>query len=248
MEYPDNFSTYAFLSSEAYAQRASLHPAFADSMGAAREVVRQALAELPRSRAYTAQRGSAAALAFWLRTLESCQATILLLDLGMPGAAAAAVRTAYECLFHCCALLIDPSFYSRLNAAHVHEYKLQAKQLKSLKDVNLSEEMLQKLEEYASDEPEGKKWSTFEVAMAAGLQPLYESVWRGMASLGAHATERSLDRHFVTRADGEEQMTYAPDFRSLEVILMPVIFCLQVGRDRLREHINPAAIEPSSQE
>lgn len=248
MDYPDNFSTYAFLSSETQAQRASTHPALADCMGAAREAVRLALAELPKSRDYTAQRGSAAALAFWLRTLESCQAAIVLLDLGMPGAAAATVRTAYECLFHCCALLKEPGLYSRLNAAHVHEYKLQAKQLKSLKEVKLSEEMLQKLEEYASDEPEGMKWSAFDVAVAAGLQPLYEAVWRGMGSLGAHATERSLDRHFVTKADGTEQMTYAPDFRNLEVILMPVFFCLEVGRDRLREHINPAAVEPPSQE
>lgn len=248
MDYPDNFSTYAFLSSEVYGQRASTHPALAENMHVAREAVRLAIEELPKPRAYTAERGTAAALAFWLRTLESCQAAIVLLDLGMPGAAAATVRTAYECLFHYCALLKDPSLYSRLRKSHVHEYKLQAKQLKSLEDVNLSDEMLQKLEEYASDESEGTKWSAFDVAVAAGLQPLYEAVWRGMGSLGAHATERSLDRHFVTREDGAEQMTYAPDFRNLEVILMPVIFCLEIGRDRLREHINPAAVEPPTPE
>lgn len=247
MSYPDDFATYGFLTGDPERVLASSHPAHAERMERAREEFRQALAELPFSRTYTARPGTTAALAFWLRTLEGCQASIILCDLGMPGAAAATVRTAFECLFHFCALLKDPDLYVRLNAAHDHEVTLQAQQLKKIEGLDLPEDIQQKLAK-ASEGDRGMKWSAHDVAEAAGLKPLYESVWRGMGALGAHATERSLDRHFEELPDGRMSMTYAPDFRNLEIILAPVVICLQIGRQRLHEQINPAALEPPSQE
>lgn len=235
MNYPNDFYHYGFLSAESERTLASALDGFAEQFLLVREQVREAYSgvyALPQKGTIS----EIAGLTLWLRSLEAVQGAIILIDRGMPGTAMAAARTGWECLFYACALWNRPELLQRLTQAHEHERLQQIKQVLNTAGAVLPLEQVTLLESY-QNEPviDSKKWSAWDAATAAGLAAMYETHYRGLGLGGAHASERSLDRHFVDD-NVTPTLTFNPDFRPVGLVLVSASQCLSIGIDRFNEH------------
>lgn len=182
--------------------------------------------------------GLQAAFGLGLKTIESCEATVILVDKGMPAAAWAPLRTAWECLFYAAALLRDPARISKFMSSHNKERLTQVQALRRASPSVLSQESKATLEELAQDTAPYEKWPCFNAATEAGLRSEYELYYRGGGMAGAHATERSLEFYIAQVDDpvqGEYVWAYEPNFNAATMPLVTVEQCLVLLIARLRE-------------
>lgn len=174
--------------------------------------------------------------AFWLRCIESCQATVLLAERGLPTTPYSTLRTAFECLFAACALWRDPAVADKMEAWHHRERIKQATgMLAAGAEGRVSPEGLAELKAIASEVSPRSDWSHQAAAVCAGLRFEYETAYRGLGLAGAHATPRSLDDFHLVHPDDSLTLRLEPDTKRLEWVLGLVNTCLQCGIQRHRE-------------
>lgn len=176
-------------------------------------------------------------LGFWLRSIESCQGAVLLIERGLPTAPFPVLRTAYECLFVACALWREPGLTAKLQAGHDTERVKQAKAMIAAGAASLVlPERLPDLQAVAAETAPGSTGlSVWEAAGAAKLAYEYETIYRGFGIAGAHASLRSLDDYFDEQADGSFNLGFEPSSQRTEWLLGLVATCLTCGINRLRE-------------
>lgn len=174
--------------------------------------------------------------AFWLRCIESCQATVLLAERGMATTPHATLRTAFECLFAASALWRDPAVAERMEAWHHKERIKQAKGMMAAgAEMRVPSDRLAELKGIASEVTPGSDWSHQAAADIAGLRFEYEMAYRGLGLAGAHATPRSLDDYYVGHFDEPPMLQFQPNTKRLEWLLSLVDTCLVCGIQRRRE-------------
>lgn len=178
------------------------------------------------------------ALAFWVRTLEACQGAALLADYGMPGTAAAALRTGVECLFYACALWRSPGEVVRIQGNTSNE---MFKMAEGIRKRFSHEERTAEVDEQLNlhqDKPDQRTMSAQEAAELAGLAKVYESTYRGLGAFGAHATERSQEPLYPKGPPERPTAQIGPDFSQSELLIKGAYETLQLGRERFREHFS----------
>lgn len=216
----------------------------ASELEKARELVQHGLNLLSQQAPqFQTEMGWLSAHGLSLRVVESCEATLILVDKGMAGAAWAPLRTAWECLFYAAALWRKPSRFADFTGAHHKERLTQVHALRKSAPPSLSPESIAKLEALAQDSGAYEKWPCFNAADEAGLKTEYELFYRGCGIAGAHATERSLDRHLRQlkgTAEGEYVWTYEPDFHAAGIQIGWVMQCLSLTMDRFQEQLTAA--------
>jgi hypothetical protein len=174
--------------------------------------------------------------AFWLRCIESCQATVMLAERGLPTTPYATLRTAFECLFAASALWRDPSVADRMEAWHHKERIKQAKgMIAAGAQTRVPSDRLAELKDIASETTPDSDWSHQAAADVAGLRFEYETAYRGLGLAGAHATPRSLDDYYVDHFGAAPILQFQPDTKRLEWLLSLVDTCLACGIERRRE-------------
>lgn len=218
----------------------------------ARELVQEGVNLLTqRVPEFLSERGWVAAQGLSLKVLESCEATLILADKGMSGAAWAPLRTAWESFIFAAALWRNPARYADFNDAHHKERLTQVVALKRMAPPSLAKCAVDKLDQLAEDTSVHKKWPCFNAAEEAGLKQEYELFYRGCGLAGAHATERSLDRH-LTQLPGapakEYVWTYGPDFFMTEFMLAATIQCLAMTMDRFQERLTDLSRQAQTHE
>lgn len=166
-------------------------------------------------------KGWMAGHALWLRTISSCQATLFLIEQGNAGPAWSTLRNAYECLFYACALWKDPSKFAKLE----DNSRIQmAKQANGLLKPGVYDAMDAETRTILEARSTGgwrdgvrlEEWSIFSAAEDAGMEYEYQMVFRGSSLVGAHATERSTDAHFVEVSEGVHSFYSGPRFDNAE--------------------------------
>lgn len=176
------------------------------------------------------------AAAFWLRCIESCQATVLMSERGLPTASYATLRTAFECLFAACALWREPAVADKMEAWHHKERIKQAKgMLAADAETRLSPAKVAELKAISSEASPPCDWSHQAAANIAELRFEYETAYRGLGLAGAHATPRSLDDYYIVQPDGSLALRFEPTTNRLEWVLGLVNTCLKCGIQRHRE-------------
>jgi hypothetical protein len=213
----------------------------ASELEKARELVQHGLNLMTQlTPQFEVEKGWLSAQGLSLRVVESCEATVILVDRGMAGAAWAPLRTAWECLFYAAALWRKPARFAEFTGAHHKERLTQVHALRKSAPPSLSPESIAKLETLAQDTGAHEKWPCFNAADEAGLKTEYELFYRGCGLAGAHATQRSLDRHLTQlkgAAEGEYVWTYAPNFDTAGIQIAWAIQCLALTMDRFQEQL-----------
>lgn len=175
-------------------------------------------------------------LLYWFRAIEACQAAVVLAEHGMPTAPASTLRIAFECLFYACAIWRDDSVLPLLEGSHDKERIKQASQmLQAGAESQFRAEQLETLREVASERLDPPTFSVWEAARRAGFTLDYETAYRGLGMMGAHATLRSLDSYFQEDADGSVHPTFKPDYTKAKWVLDLAKSCLRGGLHRHRE-------------
>lgn len=172
------------------------------------------------------------AIAMWLRSVESCEATDLLASREMYGAAWATLRLAYECLFYSCAVLNTPEGSEKLGNHHIHQI---AKLLKSqindkTKNSEQTEEQRNAIASFDDTMRKYQNWPIFEAAKEAGMFDEYSEVYRSISQLGAHANIASLDQHISDVKDQLLTRGGRPGDKDSQIDLS--IACLTSGLQR----------------
>lgn len=235
MNYPDTFANYGYLSPEINEVKKTLYSDYAEEFTAAREAVREALHDLPISGGFSAPPGVIASICYWLRTIEACQGTIILAGSGMPTSAAAILRTAIENLFYFSSLIQNPELFEKIKS---NENLERAKHSKGMMDDCsnfLSYEEKNILTTLINELPKGNKWTAYDAAKSAGLLDFYQSVYRGLSAVGAHASELSIDR-MLSIKDNRLIVNMQPSEKDIRLILLTTISCLKTGTTTLSEH------------
>ena len=234
------FSEYGFLSDEsAEAMRTDIRAVAAEEFERVRQLVRTAMSDLAECDASPSSAAGAAAFGYWVRTLEACQGTFLLAERGMETSALALLRTAYECLFFACALWRNPEAVSRLEAEHHVQRLRQARQMRATGEGRLTEDRMLELDAILTEQSPSGGYSAWDAASDAGLIFEYESCYRGLGLVGAHASLRSLDATFQWNEDGSLDFEIGPASDRVAWIVGLVRGCLGFGILRFREAFPP---------
>ena len=230
-----SFETLGFLAPESEEFRASVRSQFSVQFGEVESASEIAIAEL------SAISGNAppyyiVGVLFWLRSIESCQGTVLLAERGLATSPFSVLRTALECLFAACAVWRKPEVADKIEAWHHVERVKQAKQVLSVgPEGRVTPEGLAALKAIAAETVPPSGWSHWEAATAADLQFEYAMMYRGLGIGGAHASARSLDDFHAAQSDGSFDLHVRPTSDRLAWLLGLVANCLKLGISRHRE-------------
>ncbi|CAN7387030.1 DUF5677 domain-containing protein [Variovorax sp. LjRoot178] len=139
----------------------------------------------------------------YARTLASTQASVLLLEHGMPTQARTVLRSSLETLFPLCAIAKEPSKADELLASHDADRRTLADRMKQWKDPELRASIpLSDAELDAILKSPAKATNIFMLAKFADMEDWYHTLYT-ILSFAAHAKVSDLDAHSVADADGE---------------------------------------------
>jgi hypothetical protein len=233
-----SFETLGFLSSETDEFRGSVRAQFGAEFDDVKRAAATAIADLHLVNG-KAPPCYLVGTAFWLRCIESCQGTVLLVERGLATSPFATLRTALECLFSACALWRKPEVAEKMHAWHDEERVKQAKQILFVgAEGRVTPEGLAQLNAVAAEQPPSSGWSHWEAACAAELQFEYAMMYRGLGIGGAHASPRSLDDFYTAQVDGSLELKLEPTSERLAWLLGLVGKTLKLGIARHREARN----------
>ncbi|WP_291586660.1 DUF5677 domain-containing protein [Comamonas sp. UBA7528] len=230
------FAKHSFLSEELMQMRYRNEENGQEIIDIARKLIRYSLNDLEILNKETFAPKEWTAMSFFFRMLESSQASILLADMGMNGAATTTLRTGYECLFFACACWRKPEFKEKLPDGTRNEmYKITNGLSRFFNDSDFSEEIANKISKL-NVKPLKSGPTYYEAAQVADLEILFQGIYRSLSMLGAHATEHSLINY---KPSGENMtVNIGPSFENFEKIFEMSVLCIQTGRERLREHFS----------
>lgn len=232
----NSFATLGFLSADVEGERDAIREKHQLEFARVEDAAVRALAEVAAVSG-DASREYLAAVAYWLRCIECCQAAVLLVERGLPTAPFAIMRGAFECLFFACALWRKPALAAQLQVQHDIERVRQAKEMiKAGAASRVAPDRFIDLEMIAGQPvPGGAGLSAWQAANDAGLTYEYENAYRGFSIAGAHASLRSLDSYFVEQSDGSITLAFEPSSERAAWLLGLVVSCLKCGIDRHRQ-------------
>ncbi len=169
------------------------------------------------------------ALSLWSRCVVTCQAAILLGTRGMGVDGLTLLRNAFESLFHCGALLQDPSVLIRLRNKDDYERLKQATLMldhKETMDV-LTPENRAAVEAFLRAAPShGTIISAFECAQVAGLEGLYHSAYRSLSLVAAHPSLTTAGHAFGASIF---DLRFGPSVTNLDSVFGLARDCLNIG-------------------
>lgn len=172
------------------------------------------------------------AIALWQRSVRSCQAAIMLCERGMVPEARIQIRSAYEFLFYSVAALFSPDAMDDMIRDELIERRKMAEGLrKTAPDGHLNIADLSFLDEIIKDAngPGKSKLSAFDAAQLAGMEYLYQTVYRGMSLDASHATIYSTNHFFQTDEEGNLAPVFGPSDIGIEFTLSLISTCLANG-------------------
>ena len=168
------------------------------------------------------------ALAAWLRSITACQAAVLLAERGLVIESVAILRTGFEQLFYAQALLKDPVVLERLRDQDDYERQTTARRALANADVDtvIGTSQRHALEGMLQGAAGNKRISVFEAAEIAGLAALYQTTYRQLSLVGAHATYTTIGKSF-----GESifELQLIQDTEELPLVLGHIRDCLRLG-------------------
>lgn len=139
----------------------------------------------------------------YARTLASSQATVLLLEHGMPTQAKTVLRSSLETLFPLCAIAKEPGKADELLASHDADRRTLADRMKQWKDPELRASIpFTDAELDAIVKNPAKATNIFMLARSADMEDWYHTLYT-ILSFAAHSKVSDLDTHAVADADGE---------------------------------------------
>jgi hypothetical protein len=156
---------------------------------------------------------------FFLRTIASSQAAVILLEHGLIAQAKAVLRSALESLFALAAIEAKPELALLLaqsqeaNKRSLADKMLQweSDELKASRDGRITEEELLKLKS-----SKAREFTTWQLAEAAGMVEWYRSLY-ALLSQPAHATVSDITAHLVTDKHGNiTQLQSEPEVEGQE--------------------------------
>ena len=227
------FKDMAFFSEQLHSARASNDPQHIQRFDEILEQCKSALAEFRQWPDGEINRAHAVGRAFWWRCIETCQATVILVDLGMATSAMSTARAAHEYLYHACALWRQPELLEKLKQKHESEL---TKQLNEIETHGIWSK--DKTEPFRPKDSGKSGLSAIEAASAAGLQDLYAVAYRGLSQLGAHSTFISALRAMPSSEKGGHSLFIGPEFSHVKPLLDNVHMCLLTGGIRYKEAID----------
>jgi hypothetical protein len=139
------------------------------------------------------------------RTLTTTQASVLLLEEGLPSQARVLLRSALETLFALVAVAKDANIVDKLIEGHAAEQKRAARniqlwqhnELKKIADVEAASGRVKSVLDSSAT-----ALSTFDLAQRAGLEDWYRTVYM-VFSWPVHGAAVDLNRHVVLGEDGD---------------------------------------------
>ena len=158
--------------------------------------------------------------AFFMRTIASSQAAVILLEHGLLAQAKAVLRSSLESLFALAAIEEKPELARPLaqsqeaNKRSLADKMLQWKgeELKASRDGRIGEAELLELKSNKA----AQEFSTWQLAEAAGMTDWYCSLY-ALLSLPAHATVSDIASHLVTDKHGNiTELTSEPEIEGQE--------------------------------
>lgn len=139
------------------------------------------------------------------RTLSTTQASVLLLEIGLPSQARTLLRAALETLFALAAIAADASVVNKLVEGHAAEQKRAAKniqlwqhdELRKIAEVDTASGRVK-----SALDSSATALSTFDLAQNAGLEDWYRTVYM-VFSWPVHGAAVDLNRHAVIGKGGD---------------------------------------------
>ena len=141
---------------------------------------------------------------YFARTLTSTQASILLLETGLPSQAQILLRAAMETHFALAAIVKDSSVINKLIDGHRAEQKRVAKTYKHFQNSELKQSAVEVYESGRLQpflESTATPLSAFDLAQKAGLEDLYRTAYM-IFSWPTHGAIVDLERHVVKGENG----------------------------------------------
>lgn len=175
------------------------------------------------------------AASLWARCLSNCQAAILLAERGMGLDALALLRTGYENLFYCAALIKRPTVIARLAEEDTRQRIKQATEM--LKDAQilaaLAAEDRERLEAFLQETPAPTRSITaFEAAEIAEMTGVYQAAWRTFSLMAAHSTLTAAGFAF-----GKDllDLQFGPSVEHVDAALGLARDCIRLGLDAVAQ-------------
>lgn len=221
-EYPlaSDVEAEGFLSTQAKDEQKLIEVQFADPLAeakAASMVAMAAFGTLPEMPTWPLPLMVAVGMS--LRAMSAFQGAVILLERGMPAEGQILLRGGLDHLFFAGAIAADLSVFDRLADNDKRHRLLQAKKMLELHEAKLHLQLQQKhvddLEQLVA-EMEGKMTtiSTEHAAKSAGLEALYQVMYRGLSYSACHPSLRGLD--FVLDVGQEDGgLTFGPSGASV---------------------------------
>lgn len=141
----------------------------------------------------------------YARTIASVQASVLLLEHGMPAQARMTLRSALETLFQLAAVTTHPETALDLLASHDADRRTIADRIRQWKEPALRSAIMDAITDPELDamlDSKAKSLNVFNLAKLAGLEDLYLSVYT-LLSFAVHGKVSELQAHVVVDSDGE---------------------------------------------
>ncbi|ABO59776.1 DUF5677 domain-containing protein (plasmid) [Burkholderia vietnamiensis] len=231
----DSVETRGFLSIEIEELRGAVRQQYAPQFAECDDLSDLAVRQLREATFADGSPGKLFAAAYWMRCIRACQGAILLAERGLIPDSLAQTRTAAEALFHAVALVVDPGVVERLIAEDQRQKRKQVQGMTREQTVNetLSESDRAALLALLEAEQKQGEFSAFDAAHIAGLDYLYQTMYRGLSLSAAHSTLTALDHEFVRRPTGEVELDFGPSTDNLEFALGMIAACLKIGVERM---------------
>lgn len=160
----------------------------------------------------------------YARTVQSTQATVLLLEHGLPSQAQTVLRSALETLFPLAAIAKSPNSAAALLASHEADKRTLADRIKQWKDPELRAAVsLTDAELDAFIKNPAKATNIFDHAKSAGMEDWYHTLYT-ILSFAAHSKMNDLHKHAVVDAEGDlQELQSEPIFDGQSMVWLWVV-------------------------
>jgi hypothetical protein len=164
------------------------------------------------------------AVLLFVRGLSSFQAAILLAERGMTQDARTITRSCFESVFCFGALLNDPSFLDKFEKGDVHGKKTFAKAVlegSSRLEAGDAEKVSEFLNDLKQSGENGARLNIEQAAKSAGLEAVYDAIYRGLSNDAAHPSLIALKRYCAVDENNEfKGLQFGPDVKDVEETLI----------------------------
>lgn len=223
--------TEGFLSPGLDGSTEQIRNEFAELIEQFRKESAKATGGLFASRAEASSLPIAMAMSFWTRCVTTCQAAFLLGERGMGVEAMVLLRTAYEHLFFCGALIARPDILPRIEGEDRKQRHRQIEAMLRSKQIleAMTPALKAELEEYVRDTPKPtKEISAYEAADLAGMEGVFSGAYRTLSMVGSHASFTTAGHAF---GESLSELQFGPSRDHLEMVFGLARYCLTLGME-----------------